>query len=944
MLPDPHQHSDQQEALALELTRRTFESLEDYSIFTTDVSGLVNSWNVGAEKIFGYRFSEIFHQSADILWTPEDRAKDLPAKEMEMAARCGRAPDDRWHLRKDGSRFFANGTTRSLRDESGELIGFAKICRDVTDQWQAEHDLTEARAQILAAAETEKSRLKSIFESSPSFMATLRGPSHILEQANDRFYQMAGRRDLIERPIGQTMPELIDQGFIQLLDQVFLTGEPFIGRGMRVLLAREAGQEPEERYLDFVYQPVLEADGTISGVFVNGVDLTQRLRAEWELETITAQRRLAKDTSPLGWWRLDLASNRIHLDDRLKSIFALRVEPVFNSDVKKLIHPDDLDVVDQAFAAAINPEVAEPFMIEYRVIHPDGSIHWVLSRGEATFKNEETGRHAVSLAGNAADITQLKKTQSEIFESELRFRQLADSMPRIVWQATANGVVDYFNQRWTDYTGVPAGEIGDATWAPAIHRHDLERVHELWNRSVETGTPYDAEYRFRRASDGEYRWHLARALPIKDHEGKILRWFGTNTDIHENRQLQERNQELLDSERAARTEAERASRMKDEFLATLSHELRTPLSAILGWSQILRSGKANNANIELGLETIERNAHAQLKIIEDLLDMSRIISGKVQLKVERVDLGAIVQAAVQTMTPAADAKNIRIFSTIDSPPHVIGGDSNRLQQIFWNLLSNAVKFTPTGGTIQLVVEKTGSHSEVRITDDGEGISAEFLPYVFDRFQQEDASITRRHGGLGLGLAIVKQLVELHGGNVLAESAGLGKGSAFIIQIPCAPPETKPVPQHQDRPLSRTPSSEPTEIPTPIDLHGRKILVVDDEPDARHLTRQLLENLHATVFTSHSAKEGLEIFRQHKPDLLISDVGMPGEDGYSLIRKIRALSSVEGGTTPAIAVTAYARPEDRSRALAAGFQAHVTKPLDTHQLMREIDHLTEPSRR
>jgi PAS domain S-box-containing protein len=943
MFPNASSHSDPQEALALELSRRTFEGLEDYAIFTTDLGGLVNSWNVGAEKIFGYRFAEILHQSADRLWTPEDRSKGLPAKELEMAARDGRAPDDRWHLKKDGSRFFANGTTRALHDASGELIGFAKICRDVTDQWQAEHDLAEARSQILAAEETEKRRLKSIFESSPSFMATLRGPCHVFEQANDRFYQMAGRRELIGRPVREAMPELADQGFIQLLDQVFTTGEPFIGRGMRVLLARETGKEAEECYLDFVYQPVLEPDGSISGVFVNGVDLTQRLRAEWELETITAQRRLAKDTSPLGWWRLDIASNQIHWDDRLKSIFALRKAAISDSDIKKLIHPDDVEIVENAFAAAVHPETAEPFMIEYRIIHPDGSVHWVLTRGEATFKTDETGRHAISIAGNAADITQLKKTQSAIFESELRFRQLADAMPQIVWQASATGVVDYFNQRWTDYTGVPAGEIGDATWAPAIHRHDLGRIQELWNHSVATGTPYEAEYRFRRASDGEYRWHLARALPIKDSEGKIIRWFGTNTDIHENRQLQERNQELLDSERAARAEAEKASRMKDEFLATLSHELRTPLSAILGWSQILRSGKANQAHIELGLETIERNAHAQLKIIEDLLDMSRIISGKVQLKVEHADLATIVLAAVQTMTPAADAKNIQIIPKISSPPHLIGGDPNRLQQIFWNLLSNAVKFTPTGGTIEIFMEKSDSHSEVRVTDNGEGISPEFLPYVFDRFQQEDASITRRHGGLGIGLAIVKQLVELHGGNVHAESTGANQGSTFVVKIPCAPPEIEPASEKIARSPSKLPSSHLSNATTPTTLDGLKILVIDDEPDARALLRQLLENLNATVFAAGSAKEGFEMLRQYRPDLLVSDIGMPGEDGYSLIRKIRALSPADGGTTPAIALTAYARPEDRSRAFAAGFQHHVTKPLNTHELIQTITELIASSR-
>jgi CheY-like chemotaxis protein/two-component sensor histidine kinase len=386
--------------------------------------------------------------------------------------------------------------------------------------------------------------------------------------------------------------------------------------------------------------------------------------------------------------------------------------------------------------------------------------------------------------------------------------------------------------------------------------------------------------------------------------------------------------------------------MKDEFLATLSHELRTPLNAILGWSQILAGGNRNADDLAEGLQTIERNARAQTQIIEDLLDMSRIISGKVRLEVRRVDLAALLEEAVNAVRPAADAKEIRLQTVLDSSSACVSGDPNRLQQIFWNLLANSIKFTPRGGRVQVLLERVNSHLEVSVTDTGEGIAPDFLPYVFDRFRQADASTTRRHGGLGLGLAIVKQLVELHGGSVRAKSAGQGQGSTFLVMLPLAVIQPDPIAapdrRHPDAPSETFRVEEHC-----FTLEGVKVLVVDDEPDARALLKRLLEECRATTLTAASAAEALELIRAERPAVLVSDIGMPVEDGYALIRKVRALGKDHGGETPAVALTAYARSEDRVRALRHGFQMHVAKPVEAAELVMVVASLTgrtEPSPR
>jgi signal transduction histidine kinase/CheY-like chemotaxis protein len=421
---------------------------------------------------------------------------------------------------------------------------------------------------------------------------------------------------------------------------------------------------------------------------------------------------------------------------------------------------------------------------------------------------------------------------------------------------------------------------------------------------------------------------------VRDDEGELLGYAKLMKDVTEKRRSEAEREHLLQSERAARTEAERSGRMKDEFLATLGHELRTPLNAILGWAQVLRRTNALTGELAEGVAVIERNARAQAQIIADLLDMSGIISGKVRLQMQRLDLGSVVEASVNAVRPTALAKDVRLNVRLDGATGEVNGDPNRLQQVFWNLLTNAVKFTPKDGEVTVALSRVNSHLEVSVSDTGEGIDSTFLPHVFERFRQADASTTRRHGGLGLGLSIVRQLVELHGGNIAAASGGAGKGSTFRVVLPLASATsyalaTEELPEHAE-----TAIPERASVPTTVDLDGIKVLVVDDEPDARSLIERLLQDRDATVTTAGSAREALDSLARELPDVLISDIGMPKEDGYSLIRKIRNLN---GGRNkiPAIALTAYARPEDRAKAIEAGYQLHLAKPVEASTLIAMV---------
>ena len=548
---------------------------------------------------------------------------------------------------------------------------------------------------------------------------------------------------------------------------------------------------------------------------------------------------------------------------------------------------------------------------------------------------------------NFRDVTQRH-------ESDLIPRRLAaivESSDDAIIGKDLNSIITSWNQGAERIFGYSAEEMIGTSIVRLIPPERQGEEEEILS-CLKRGERFEHFETVRITKEGRQLHVSLTVSPIKDANGRVVGASKIARDITDRKLSEEALREarkiaeaanadrkrLLESERAARSEAERANHMKDEFLATLSHELRTPLNAVLGWAAALRAGHSLTEELEQGLETIERNARVQAQIIEDLLDMSRIISGKVRLDVQRLDLPAVVAEAIDTVRASASAKGVRLQAIIDPLNAPVTGDPNRLQQVFWNLLSNAIKFTPKGGCVQVLLERVDSHVEVSVIDTGEGISPEFLPYIFNRFQQADASTTRRHGGLGLGLAIVKQLVELHGGSVRVKSGGIGKGATFIVSLPVT--VLHPLQEPWER---GHPQSKPRDLPSvpAISLNSARVLVIDDELDARNLLKLLLESAGAVVYLASSAEQGMEHLLTKSVDVLICDIGMPDVDGYSLMRRIRALDDGQKSEVAAVALTAYARLEDRTEAMRAGFQNHLPKPVEPAEFLSVVHSLANP---
>lgn len=492
-------------------------------------------------------------------------------------------------------------------------------------------------------------------------------------------------------------------------------------------------------------------------------------------------------------------------------------------------------------------------------------------------------------------------------------RQLADTMPQIVWITRADGYHEYYNRHWWEYTGLTYEQARGEGWNLLLHPDDRQRSIDRWNHALRTGEPYEIEYRFRRAADGMYRWFLGRALPQRDGEGKVVKWFGTCTDIHDQKLAEEK--------------IELASRQKDQFLAILSHELRTPLNAILGWAQLVQGDLLDPGEFREAIDAIERNAKAQARLIEDVLDVSRIINQKLHIERRVIALEPSITAALDTLRPAAKAKAITIEYRNDSTDLLVFADPARLEQVFGNLLSNAVKFTPAGGRIVLTVDRDASLARICVSDTGTGIPASFLPEIFELFRQADSTSTRHHGGLGLGLAIVRHLLDAQDGSIQAESEGKGRGATFTVRMPVVAVDM--------RGADRLGDGQPESLPARGLLAGVKVLVADDEGSARELIGTVLEKFGAQVRVAESADRALAEFEREPPDVLVSDIAMPGRDGYSLIAEIRARPGELAGRTPALALTAFASSQDRRRALQEGFDAHIAKPVEPIALVRAV---------
>jgi PAS domain S-box-containing protein len=522
---------------------------------------------------------------------------------------------------------------------------------------------------------------------------------------------------------------------------------------------------------------------------------------------------------------------------------------------------------------------------------------------------------------NIRDITDRKWAEEAARISAERFRFLAESMPIITFTATPDGHMDYCNRQLTEFTGLTCEELCTAGRAPFTHPDEAEEDDRLWRRSIESGEPFQLESRFRRA-DGVYRWHLTRAAAMRDAGGIVI-WVGSSTDIDDRKSVEETLVRQYH-------ESEALSRAKDEFLATSSHELRTPLTSILGWSELLVTGGLDAETQREALDSIRQSAQAQSRLIDDMLDVSRLLTGKLELNSEPVDVAAALLLAIRAITPAAEKKNLTLEKSFARGISRVDGDPTRLQQIFWNILSNAVKFTPVGGHIRVRLSSVDSRVDVEVRDTGRGIGRDFLPRVFDSLSQEGGSSTREHGGLGLGLSIVKQLAQMHGGTVRAESAGEGTGATFTVSLPARRfSATLEEPRLHIRDVNQAPV--PREA---VSIAGMRVLVVDDELDMRKLIATVLQGAGATVVMASSAAEAFHQLTAQSFDALVSDLAMPAEDGHSLTRRIRARDD-DKSRIPAVAVTAYGGPLQRQLALSAGFDDYLKKPFAPQDLVRAV---------
>jgi PAS domain S-box-containing protein len=713
-------------------------------------------------------------------------------------------------------------------------------------------------------------------------------------------------------------------------------------------------------------------------------DVTNRKQAEEALRENEQRLRAIVNQAAVGIAIAGLDGRLNALNKKFSDILGYTENELIGVSFEHLTAPDDRAATRLAIEQLLGGWVAD-YALEKRYLRKDGSIVW--SRTSVALLKDAAG-NPEQFIGIIEDITARKQAESALQEETRILELLNETGKTLASQLELKGLVQAVTDAGTQLSGAKFGaffynsvdEKGESyllytlSGAPraALEGLGQPRATPLFAPTFRGEGPIrlddvqkDPRYGMMAPHHGMPKGHLPvrsyLAVPVRSGSGAVLGglFFGhpepgvfternervivglaaqagiaiDNAHLYEAAQkaAQEREQ-LLTSERAARAAAERMSEVKDEFLATLSHELRTPLNAILGWAHILRSRTHEPHEYAKALETIERNARVQTQLIEDLLDMSRIAAGKVRLNVEPLQPASIVKAAVETLQPTAEAKGLIVQTFLDPEAGPISGDPGRLQQVVWNLLSNAIKFTPRQGKVQVVLERAESHIQITVADNGVGIRPEFLPHLFERFRQGDASTTRKFGGLGLGLSIVKSLVELHGGTVTVESAGEGRGTTVSVRLPLM------MTSRTDSRNRRLPEGADVTVAHRVivpELADLTVLVVDDQPDARELIKRVLEEGAATVVVAATAQEAVLLVEQHRPHILISDIGLPGVDGFELLRRIRALGPERGGSVPAIALTAFARSEDRTRALRAGFLVHIAKPVDPSELVATV---------
>lgn len=785
--------------------------------------------------------------------------------------------------------------------------------RDITNRKQIEQELTtseKSKDELLALLDTS-------LTNAPVGFAFYDGELRFL-RVNNCMAEINGIS--VEEHIGRTVGEILPPDIALTVETILRSVRDTKQPVLNIEITGQTKASPQQRYWLANYYPVQAATGEMVGVGVAVLEITQLKQTQKALaESETRFRRLV-ESNVIGI--IVASSDRItEANDVFLEMVGYTREDLASGKLiwQQMTPPEYQELDNYGVQQLLTTGVMTPFEKEY--IRKDGSRVSVLLGG-ATWRSSP-----MSAICFVFDLSERQRSQQELRESEERLRMSLEAGQMGIWDWNILTNEIKWSDNLEEIHGMRKGSFAGTfeAFQQIIHPEDRQFVLEAISSAVNGCGSYDIEFRIIWA-DGSIHWMSGKGQSFCNATGKAVRMIGVGMDVTVRKQVEE-------TLRRQSEELERANRVKDEFLAVLSHELRSPLNAILGWAKLLLTRKFDETTTTRAIETIERNAQLQTQLIEDLLDVSRILRGKISLNICPVDLVSTIASSIDTMTLAASAKSIEIQTNLDPLVGLVSGDPNRLQQIIWNLLSNAIKFTPDGGCVEIILSCDRNEAQIQVKDTGKGISADFLPYVFDYFRQADGSITRTHGGLGLGLAIVRQLVELHGGTVQAESPGLGQGATFTVNLPLLNRQIATTTNSQHNVIDAATATQ--NQATTQTLANLNILVVDDEADTRDFYITVLEELGADITAVTSVQEALEVIKHRELDILVSDIGMPDEDGYSLIRKLRAWEAPIGKQIPAIALTAYARDEDRKKALNAGFQRHLSKPVEPDDLLKAI---------
>jgi PAS domain S-box-containing protein len=829
-----------------------------------------------------------------------------------------------------------------ILDHQGEVSYIVQHVENVTQTMTDTTRAEEMRTEISVQAQQISSLrdIADLLEQAPVFMAMVSGPEHRFTFVNNGYLKLVGYRDIVGKTVAEGLPEAVDQGYVTLLDQVYLSGEAFSAKSAKYEFQATPGGQVNERYVDFVFQPIRDAQNALSGILVQGLDVTERVHDEKRRNALIRLTDTVRDlktpeeiifqaslilgetleVSRVGYGTIDPEAETLTVKRdwsapgvaSLAGTLNLRDYGSFVDDMKlgTVVAIGDVgsDSRTSAAAAALQGRGAAAFVNV--PIREEGRLVALIFVNNVFARDwlAEDLEFIKEIAERTRTASERMRSEIAVRLSEAKFRAITDAMPQMVWSTRPDGFHDYYNDQWYRFTGIPYGSTDGDGWNDLFHPDERLLAWEKWRHSLRTGETYEVEYQLRHHS-GQYRWVLGRAQPLRSDDGEIVRWMGTCTDIHAQKQ----------SEDALRRESLR----KDEFLAMLAHELRNPLAPISAAAQLIRLPGADAKRIAHAGEIIARQVKHMAALVDDLLDVSRVTRGLVQIEQTSLDLKSVVSGAIEQIQPFIQARHHELLLRITAQATVVRGDRTRLVQAVSNILNNAVKYTPPNGRIEIALEVVEGQALIRITDNGIGIASGLLPTVFDLFIQAERTPDRAQGGLGLGLALVKSIADLHGGTVHAESEGADMGSNFTITLPLLDEDSEA--------LTSTASSGLEHNGT-----GLRVLIVDDNRDAGAMLGYMLEAAGHVVQVEEGAASAIRASRESVFEVFILDIGLPDVDGYELARRLRV--DVRTANTTIIAMTGYGQPQDRVLSSAAGFDHHFVKPADHQELLRLLSNL------